>query len=619
MCAIIMLYQTISYYLKEKSMKKQTSKIISIVLVLSFMLSLSVSLATSATAAVSIDNLYDNSKAQVGIPSTSSKDADITYNANFYASNLIPVKEGDVVTFGPCHVDQGHYLSAYSEAGNATAKVAYAQCTEVDVILSNSVIVKWTVPKGTSYIRMATSQMFYDCTVITLNQEFKKDDYFAAMDKAGINVDFLRPVKASGTLENLFPKSDKTFAGRVDASNKEIASSAYSSSDYIPVKAGDVLYFGAAVSSQGYHLALQDANKKGTTTVNYKYMVEYEDIGRGYSIYAYRIRPGTAYVRVVAATGVYDDGIELVTLNQPFTGEDYRKMFNIKIEDPSEKSSPLNGLRGLFMGDSISYGAGDGLSYLHTGRAWAGRIEDATGLINTNASVSGAKASYVSGDDTTKWLFNQYKAHSGEKFDLVVMHGGVNDARHMRPVGTISDSTSESELVKNIGTYAGGLQWLFHNVKDTFPEAKLFFIANHRLDGHTTGYAKDMSEYFNIAKELCEKYEVVFIDLYNNKELNDKLETTTTKYLPDTLHLNSAGYDIITPYIISVLEAEMRPEEETTAPSETTPAAQTTELQVTASITTSPEEKKGCGAYVGGGIALVAVISLAGVMIRKKK
>lgn len=600
-------------------MSKKAFKFIGIVLVMTFVLSAFAGFGVSA--AESITNLYDNSKAQMGIPNTSSRDGALSNNPHYFASNLIEVKAGDVITMGPCNVGQGHYLSAYNASGTAVAKVSYANCTQVDVIQGDAVIVKWTVPSNVTSIRMATAQMYYDCTVITVNQEFKKDDYFAEMDKQKINIDFLRPIKATGTLVNLFPKSDKTYAGRVDATNKEVASANYRSSDYIAVKPGDVLYFGAAVSTQGYHLALQDENKKGTVTINSTYMVEYDDIGRGYAIYSYRIRPGTAYVRVVAATGVYDDGIQLVTLNQPFLGEDYRKMFNITLTDNSSNKSPLNGLKGLFMGDSISYGAGDTLSYLHTGRAWAGRIEDATGLKTTNASVSGAKASFLAGDDSAKWLFNQYKEYSDEKFDLIVMHGGVNDARHNRPIGTISESTSEGDLVKNIGTYVGGLQWLFHNIKETFPEAKLFFIANHRLDGHATGQAKNMGPYFDMAKQLCEKYEVVFIDLYNNKELNDKLQTTTTKYLPDTLHLNAEGYGIITPYIISALEAEMKTEETTTPEETTTAVPDVTTVPEGETTTETPDGSKqgGCGSYAGTGFAVVAIISLAGSMLARKK
>ena len=608
-------------------MKKLFTKHLCLVL----MLAMLIPMMTFMASAVEINNLYDNAKATVGTP-PSTATANGSGNANYYVSNAIEVKEGDVITFGPCQKNQGYFLTTYDADGKQKiSQVKYADCKQIDTIIGDTVICQWTVPAGTVYVRMATAQLFFDSTVITVNQEWKKADYFAYMDKVGINIDYLRPTEAKD-LVNVFPTSDKTFAGRTDATNGEVEAAAYRASTYIPVQPGDVLYFAAAVLSQGYHLTLYDANKKATTNVKIDYLVQYEDIGRGYGILAYRMRPGTAYVRIVAATGVYDDGMQFATINQPFSGETYRKMFNVTISDTPTKESPLNGLKGLFMGDSITFGAGDQLSYLRTGRAWAGRIQDITGLQSTNAAVSGAKVSFQTGDDN--WVYSQYEPYANEKFDIIVMHGGVNDARYDRTVGSLSEGKDEATLKKNQKTYVGGLEWIFYNVSKTNTEAKLFFIANHRLDGHSKGSAKDMSAYFNAAKQACEKWGVIFIDLYNNKELNDKLETTTTKYLPDTLHLNAAGYDIITPYIIEALEAGITaPEEpettvapETEAPEvteEATEAPEATE-EVTeapavtdAPATEAPAEEKGCGGMIAGAVAVIALLGTA-IVFKKK-
>ena len=594
------------------------------------MLAMLVPMMSFMAGAADFTNLYDASKAACGTPPTSATAA-ASYNANYYCSGLIEVKAGDVVTFGPVQINQGYFLTTYDANGNRKInQVKYADCTKVDTILPGTEIVQWTVPEGSTGIRMATAQLYYDCTMITLNQTFKTADYFATMDKAGVNVDFLRPTSASGELTNIFPVSDQVYAGRVDKSNAEIEAAAYRTCPAVSVKEGDVIYFGAAALDQGYHLVLLDANGKGTTTVQKDYMIQYDVIGNGFGIYAYRMRPGTAYVRVVAATGVYDDGIELATINQPFTAADYMKKFNVSLPGQTSSTSILNGKKMLFMGDSISYGSGDAVSPFRTGRAWAGRIADWTGAITTNASVSGAKVSFQRGDDN--WVYSQYEPYANEKFDIIVMHGGVNDARHERPVGTLSEGKEEATLKKNQTNYAGGLEWIFYNVSKTNPDAKLFFIANHRLDGHSKGNAKDMSAYFNIAKEACEKWGVTFIDLYNNKELNDKLETTTTKYLPDTLHLNAAGYDIITPYIISALEAGLsapvEPETtvapETQAPETEAPATEpvtepATEAPATeAPVTEAPAtEKSGCGSMIGGAVAVIALLGTA-IVFKKK-
>jgi lysophospholipase L1-like esterase len=364
-------------------------------------------------------------------------------------------------------------------------------------------------------------------------------------------------------------------------------------------------------------------------------MIQYDEIGNGFGIYAYVMRPGTGYVRVVAATGVYDDGIELATINQPFTAADYMKMYNITLPGQAPAGHELYGKKMLFMGDSISYGSGDAVSPFRTGRAWAGRIADRTGAIVTNASVSGAKASYISGDDKAKWLYTQFDQNKGTQFDIVVMHGGVNDARHNRTIGKILESEDLAALDKAKNTYVGGLQWLFHNVKLSQPNAKLYFIANHHLDGHNTGNAKNMAPYFDMAKKLCEKYGIIFIDLYNNKELNDKLETSTTKYLPDTLHLNAAGYEIITPYILDAIVAGLsvtvEPEttvapETTAAPVETTAAPDVTDEATEEPVIESeaPEqtdapvsEEKGCGGMIAGAVAVIALLGTA-IVFKKK-
>ncbi len=625
-------------------MNKAFSRMLCLALALTMLASVMV-MTASATDASAIVNLYDESTSSIGI--ASAKDGNANGNANYHSSAAIEVAEGDKITVGPILKDQGFIIMGFNANGGVTAnQVKPSALDQTGVICNNAVILTYTVPRGTEYIRLINSQMFYDSTLITKNRAFTKEEYFAYMDSKGINVDYLRPTNVTEELVNKFPVSDKTFAGRIDAADGKVTADAYRSCEFITVQRGDVLYFAAASQSQGYHLSLQDANGNGTTNVKAPYMVLYEDLGKDYAIYTYRMRPGTGKATVVIGTGVYDDGIALATINQPFTGDTYRKLFNIQTaEEILDETSPLNGLTGLFMGDSISYGAGDTISYKdpYSGKAWAGRIAAMTGLEATNASISGAKASYVSGDDTAKWLFNQHTAHVGKKFDIIVMHGGVNDARANRVVGSPKPvDSSEGELKADLTTYIGGLQWLFHNVKAKFPDSTLFFIANHKLEGHTKGNARDMSPYFDAAKELCELYGINFIDLYNNKELNDKLETKTTKYLPDTLHLNGAGYDILTPYVIEALEAVLAPETPAeTTPIETTPV-ETTPVETpidtppaeqlpdetepdeqtpteTTPADTVPTAQGGCGSSVVlGAMSMIALISLAGAVVLKK-
>ena len=298
------------------------------------MLAMLVPMMSVFASAADLVNLYDASKAVCGTPNTAGRDVDPKYNANYYCSAPIDVKAGDVICVGPVHKDQGYYFTAYKADGSLhTNQVKYAHCTEVEVIAANSVIVKWTVPADVASFRMATSQMFVDNTLITKNQEFGKADYIAFMEKANIAIPYFK-VENAKNLVNLFPTSDSTFAGRGSTSG-DVADAKYMTCEYIPVVEGDVIYVAAAASAQNYQLVAYDADKKPTTHVNYKYMVNLGNIDDTHVIYAYRMRPGTAFIRFVAPTDVYEAGKQLVTLNQPFDAEGYNNFFN-----PPETTEP---------------------------------------------------------------------------------------------------------------------------------------------------------------------------------------------------------------------------------------------------------------------------------------
>ena len=312
-------------------------KFLSIILMLAMLVPM-MSVFASAAAPT---NLYDASKAQLGTPPTNVND-NASGNRLYWTAAPIAVKEGDVVTFGPMLTGQGYYITTYDASGAVKiSQVKYANCTVVDVVDNNAVIVKWTVPAGVDSFRMATSQMFVDNTLITKNQEFGKADYIAFMEKANIAIPYFK-VENAKNLVNLFPTSDSTFAGRGSTSG-DIADAKYMTSEYIPVVEGDVIYVAAAASAQSYQLVAYDADKKPTTHVNYKYMVNIGNVDDTHVIYAYRMRPGTAYIRFVAATDVYEAGKQLVTLNQPFDVEGYNNFFNppVETEPAPETTEPV--------------------------------------------------------------------------------------------------------------------------------------------------------------------------------------------------------------------------------------------------------------------------------------
>ncbi len=609
-------------------MKKLISskKIVAVLLCFAMLLPMCVIGTTAATTKISYTNLFTGGR---------QGHSTLDNNLSYWASDFIKVSEGDEIYVGPILLDQGFHITAFNvdtltelptdgdwESSNILtgyAQVALSGDAIVDVFeVGNVGIAKWTVPAGAKSIVVVASQMFADMTLVTNGQSFDVQSYLDYAVGQGKNVDYLKPTSTAEALNNVFPKSDSVSMGYITQNGTErfntkkngewVVTTANdwwkcATSDYISVTQGDTLYFTGYVpgyfgdqDNDNYHLALCDADKNyitnqsnstsnpstGVNWVNSDFLIEYENLGRDYMIYAYHIgRSDVKYVRVIASRGMYDDGLELVTKNQPFTGKQYRKLMGLPESivsrvDPRDESSPLNGKRALFLGDSITEGFRDMYSYGRNGLSWAGRINRDTGLDFVNPALHGSTISHLnigesSGNHTADtdnqgwgWIYNQYEANAASYFDMVVMHGGVNDARYSRAYGEVERINLYDIDSFNESTFAGGLQKLFASVKSNYPEATLFYIVNFRLDnakikyGDTTKTLETnghLGNYFYLAREICELYDIHLIDLYRNQELTTALETNKTTYLEDMLHPSPEGYEIITPFIIQEMES----------------------------------------------------------------
>ena len=561
------------------------------------------------------ENLYDADSLVHGFPAGTYGNyvTDEERNGNWYTAEF-EVTPGSSITIGPVFYDVRNYFGfGYPEDNSykASAKIGQAQSelmVEEETILGRAKIYTYRVRStaaGDSYdvvkVRLAVPAIFADCTLVTENYAFTAKEYLEYMDAKGVYVDFLKADAgdAANITKNWFDKNDgydtakypyKSDAtgtlntGAVDRARTRVWTVGDGEGQ---LKVGDVIYFVANDYGNGNSYNLFNMWFDGDERHPYAYLntkqsnfssdyesvaMGIEDLGRGFSIYAVRVPEGATQVAVTVPSGLYEDGISLMTVNEPFSGETWKEMFDIEErlkeeEDTHDYYSPLNGLTGLFIGDSISAATHDSKSYLDDPdywAGWAGGIAASTGMISTNKSNSGAKISY-SGKENSDWIWHQQNTVKDQQFDVVVMQGGVNDAGsssillgEIRSVDTTIEALRADEVCS---TYLGGLQLLFASTKANWPNAEHFFIANYKLSGNkaTSGQRENLGEWFAQAKILCEMYGVHFIDLYNNEELTTalKIEGDTREYIHDGTHPNMAAYDIITPYIQREIEAVM--------------------------------------------------------------
>ena len=230
------------------------------------------------------------------------------------------------------------------------------------------------------------------------------------------------------------------------------------------------------------------------------------------------------------------------------TQENFIKNGAIIPELPEKnEENALTGKSVLFVGDSITEAICEvNIAQTHIAAGWPGRIGMANEMFFINKGLSGASISDCRGTNT---VINQMMAMKNYSFDLLIMHGGVNDAWDSAPVGQMTALDNFDGATFDQSTYAGGLEYLFWYAKTYYPDAVKGYIINFRLPGSTIGRLSDMSEYFAVARDICDKWDIPYLDLYANDELNDRMKATTRYALGDYIHPNDRGYDILYPYV----------------------------------------------------------------------
>lgn len=203
----------------------------------------------------------------------------------------------------------------------------------------------------------------------------------------------------------------------------------------------------------------------------------------------------------------------------------------------------------IFFGDSITYG------FLTKGYSWAEFIKDNYDFnIVINAGISDYRVSNF--DDKNKWLTDTIISHANEKYDYVIMQGGINDVLYNTPLGEISNSKSENDF--DVNTFAGGFESYIYNAKKYFKDAKIGYIITYYTPNYTERGQKwsydDYNKYIMMTKKILDKWNIKYLDLFN-EEYSNILRVNTKTYLPDNLHLNYEGYKIIYPYIYDFIKS----------------------------------------------------------------
>lgn len=229
-----------------------------------------------------------------------------------------------------------------------------------------------------------------------------------------------------------------------------------------------------------------------------------------------------------------------------------------------EVGMDLNGKIIIFDGDSI---CSDTSELPPDKRGWAARVGNRGNMRWYNYSVGGGTITAEMYAESTgaarHWVSRCIdKIHAEHPtVDYLIFEGGTNDADLLGIESLRLGTYDLSDYSGNYDdtTFTGALESLFYKAINYYPQAKIGYIVAPKMGTPKIGYGPRYHRrfYFLRAIEICKKWGIPYIDLWEGSPINPSL---TAYYRPDLdirgnvdagsayrdgQHLTEIGYDMI--------------------------------------------------------------------------
>ncbi len=403
--------------------------------------------------------------------------------------------------------------------------------------------------------------------------------------------------------ENYFKKENIEY-GNLKMDGKEGTNERYIRTDFISVGAGNKVVFGPVRKAQAVlgHFYDKDGNaielinfnnEKLKTEYAFKATIQEKDVEikadgsvagelktkevDGMLMVSITAPEGAAYVRLQANAN--EDEQYYIRINNEFSLADYQCR---TIGDANTLTNIEKDQLFLVVGDSLCSAAAD-----PTDKGWRGRIVRDYGVITSYSAQGGSALSTIrylkensdSNLDTDtninsrQCIVNQINEwrDSDLSFEYILLEGGGNDCSQSAQVGYYENDDPNGKKLFNPtsydpkdfapeSTYIGGLERAIYSAIKTYGDtAAIGYMSVYDGPYYGTDSAfSGMGNYFQYAKEVCDKWGIPYLDLFSiltEDKFNSRPSTEgKPNYDPnglttDGIHANADGYDVMQEYI----------------------------------------------------------------------
>lgn len=184
------------------------------------------------------------------------------------------------------------------------------------------------------------------------------------------------------------------------------------------------------------------------------------------------------------------------------------------------------------LGDSITYGN----LLASQSEAYPEVLEQLLGATVHNYGVC-ATTIAINNEDS---FLERYRSMEADA-DLILVMGGTNDFGLSTPLGSEENRTPSS--------FYGGMLELLAGLKAKYPGVPIIFLTplQREKEEFPNQQGQLLEDYVAVIREICAQQGVYVLDLFAEESLN--FRESMEQYMPDGLHPNQAGHQLIAEYI----------------------------------------------------------------------